>query len=967
MAIISPRAWILAAVFYFGPLVLGGSAAAAAAQDIERNAELAALLAGDRQGRFGVLPNGLRYVIWPWRSHAGHVSLRLSLAVGSLDEEEHEQGFAHLLEHMAFRGGRYFADGELLRRFGAIGVRSGTDLNAYTSYRHTVYWLDLPDNRLELLEQAFAAIADIAMYLALDPQHLKIEQQVVREEWRRKLGPNERLFRQFREAVFPGTRFARRPPIGDPEIFAQAQASDLQRFYRETYVPERAMLVVVGDVEVAATEQLIRTHLGAWRARRHSRAPMDHEIRADRRETRAVLLSDPELEEANLTILWTEEKRKPRSLPEWREQLTDRVLGYLLGRRLERALQLSQLTFSFAWVSTEIPFEPVQTWSIQVSGLAAQEWRSTMETVVRAMSHWHQEPVTQEELEHARRFFRTVSASRAERWPASNPSKVADSLLGWLQDSLPLYTPPFYAQLIERLMPTITPADLRDSLVRQFEPSRPRVYLLALPQRYVSAEVKTHLDRIVQSASMPPAGQMSTQALIPRHLPLSVPHEACVESKERVQISPLHGMRRVALANGVRVTLQALPEDKGVVLVMARLFHPAMIATPRAVILTRDISRLFDQPRLGPVDGLTLQDWLAERGIILFSGHTHAGLHLYLRSPSRQLEPALHVLYGLLTEASVDPVYWERLRKIAELDKEKNKRDLDYELTKQHRRLLARGDPRWLALLDTENELQPFALLERFYREVVAPAPLEVMVVGDIEPNQAERLAACYLGALPSRATPLEPEAVHAALANRGTQAIAGSYKVEVATAAPRAHLSLLWPLPERLEPREQIGLRLLASILEERYHEQARHRQGLVYGAHWRSADYSLWPQQVASLQMDTSGEPGSVERLFALALELVAQIARDGPHPDELEAQRRQYLVAHERQRRDALPWLFQLIFLSHAPEQFELWMQTPALLAGLDVEFLRSLARRYLAPEQAVRFWVVPQPTGALETDQ
>ena len=94
--------------------------------------------------RTGTLPNGLRYAIMRNGSPAKAVSIRLAIRAGSYDEEEAEAGFAHFVEHMAFRSTRQAPEGSLDTRFASLGVAFGRDENAATGIESTLYQMDLP-------------------------------------------------------------------------------------------------------------------------------------------------------------------------------------------------------------------------------------------------------------------------------------------------------------------------------------------------------------------------------------------------------------------------------------------------------------------------------------------------------------------------------------------------------------------------------------------------------------------------------------------------------------------------------------------------------------------------------------------------------------------------------------------------------------------------------------------------------
>src|SRR5277367_6319708 len=97
------------------------------------------------------LPNGLKYFVRQNARPEKRVALRLVVKAGSLEEADDQQGLAHFVEHMAFNGSAHFKPGALVSTFEAIGARLGPHVNAYTSFDETVYMLELPTDKPEIV------------------------------------------------------------------------------------------------------------------------------------------------------------------------------------------------------------------------------------------------------------------------------------------------------------------------------------------------------------------------------------------------------------------------------------------------------------------------------------------------------------------------------------------------------------------------------------------------------------------------------------------------------------------------------------------------------------------------------------------------------------------------------------------------------------------------------------------------
>ena len=216
----------------------------------------------DAAVRTATLPNGVKVFIRHNEQPAKRVALRLAVKAGSVDEADDQQGLAHLIEHMAFNGSAHFKPGELISTFESIGARLGPHVNAYTSFDETVYMLELPTDKPDIVTKGLTAMADFAGGLTLDPAEIDKERGVVIEEWRGGLGAGSRIRDKQFPVLFYRSRYAERLPIGKPEVLRSAPAARLRAFYDTWYRPDRMSLIVVGDVDAQQIEQEVRTMFG---------------------------------------------------------------------------------------------------------------------------------------------------------------------------------------------------------------------------------------------------------------------------------------------------------------------------------------------------------------------------------------------------------------------------------------------------------------------------------------------------------------------------------------------------------------------------------------------------------------------------------------------------------------------------------------------------------------------------------
>ena len=218
-------------------LALSVSAAALPARAEPVWAQAHSDLPPDPAVRFGVLPNGLKYAIMKNATPAGATSLRLRIGSGSLEESADEQGLAHVLEHMAFKGSTHVPAGEMIRILQRLGLAFGPDTNAQTGWSQTVYELDLPRSDAESLDTGLMLLRETGSELTLDPAALQSERGVVLSEERLRDTPGYRAEKAQIDLFLHGQLAARRFPIGEVKVIETAPAATVRGFYQRNYRP----------------------------------------------------------------------------------------------------------------------------------------------------------------------------------------------------------------------------------------------------------------------------------------------------------------------------------------------------------------------------------------------------------------------------------------------------------------------------------------------------------------------------------------------------------------------------------------------------------------------------------------------------------------------------------------------------------------------------------------------------------
>lgn len=202
------------------------------------------------------LPNGLKVVLAEDRSRPV-INLQVWYHVGSKDEKPGRTGFAHLFEHMMFRGSKNVKPEEHMR----LVREAGGEVNAYTSFDQTVYWQTFPSN---YLERMIWLEADRMRSLDVSEENFKKEREVVKEE--RRLRIENPPYGMLGEDVFAAaytTYPYKHTPIGSMEDLNKAAIEDVRAFHSVYYVPNNATVVIVGDFDTKEALAMVEKHFAS--------------------------------------------------------------------------------------------------------------------------------------------------------------------------------------------------------------------------------------------------------------------------------------------------------------------------------------------------------------------------------------------------------------------------------------------------------------------------------------------------------------------------------------------------------------------------------------------------------------------------------------------------------------------------------------------------------------------------------
>ncbi len=201
------------------------------------------------------LENGLRVTVLEDHSTPAF-ALRTVFDVGARDEEPGRTGFAHLFEHMLFKGSENVPDGGHSNNVEGVGGHS----NASTSWDRTDYWNELPS---QYLDRILWLEADRLRTLAVTARNFVNQRDAVKEEMARYFNrPYAAVIQDFMVEAFAGTPYGH-SVFGSVEDLERGGVEEARAFFRRYYTPNNAVMVLVGDVDFAEVKKKVHQYFGA--------------------------------------------------------------------------------------------------------------------------------------------------------------------------------------------------------------------------------------------------------------------------------------------------------------------------------------------------------------------------------------------------------------------------------------------------------------------------------------------------------------------------------------------------------------------------------------------------------------------------------------------------------------------------------------------------------------------------------
>ncbi|MDK2759766.1 MAG: insulinase family protein [Sphingopyxis sp.] len=896
----------------------------------------------DTAWQFGVLPNGVRYAVRNNGVPPGQVSIRVRMDVGSMFETDSERGYAHLLEHLTFRGSEHIPDGEAKRIWQRFGVTFGSDSNAQTTPTQTVYQLDLPSVTPANLDESMKLLSGMVREPRISELAVAAERGVVTSELRESDGPQKRIGDATNAHLFAGQLLGDRSPIGTTASLGQASATSVAAFHDRWYGPERAVVVMVGDGDPADFARLIAKYYGDWRAEGPKPAQPDFG-KPDPAKPSALEIVEPNQPLALTLAMVRPWKKRVDTVENTRRLYLEFIAQALVNRRLENRARSGG---SYLVATVEQQYVSRSADVTMASIVPLSDWKAALADVRGVIADATSKPPSQADIDREANEIEAFLRKELENARNEPGTRLADDMVRAVDIGETVTSPQGQVDMFAAIRASATPKVMLDISKAIFAAPVTRVVLTTPTAEGGSAAVLAALKAPVTVRD----DRLATVKADFKQLP-SLGRPGSIVSTTEVP-----GLRaeRIEFANGVTALVSNNKVEPGKVRVNVRFGtgNRSVAADAPNLLWTGDYALIASG--IGPWGQNEIDQLTNGRQIQLNFAIDDDAFELSAESKPADLRDQMRLIAGKLAQPRWDPAPIERLRTGYLTGYDLNDATPNAVLDRNLRGWLSNNDARWSPPDKAQIAALTPAAFRAFWEPRLAGGPIEVQIFGDLESVDYRAILAETLGALAPRQALAPPTGQRVDPPRHVTVPDIAYHRGEKGQAAAMT----AWPTSGGVaNSRDSRGLDVLAAIFNDRLFDRLRAEQGASYGpvvdSHWPTGFDSGGYLLVGSLLA-----PKDIDRFYGIARDIAADLVARPVAADELARNVGPIREQVARASTGNVYWMFLLKGATRDPRIAASALSIQDDISGVTAADIQRLARQYLLPDRQWSLAILPK---------
>lgn len=841
------------------------------AQTVEQDASI-------RQGK---LKNGLTYYIRHNAKEAGLADFYIAQRVGSILEEPRQRGLAHFLEHMAFNGTKHFpGKGKQLGIVPwceTIGVKFGTNLNAYTSVDQTVYHIgSAPIKREGIIDSCLLVLNDWSQFINLEPKEIDKERGVIHEEWRnRRTGmAMQRMMENVMPKIYKGSKYEDCLPIGNMDIVDNFPYQDLRDYYQKWYRPDLQAIVVVGDFDVDMMERKIQKLFGKIKAHKNPAERIYYPVNDN--DKMIVAIEKDKEQPIILGHLYMKSEATPdsekNSVKYQREDYINGLITYMLNGRLSEKKQVANPPFMSATVKNGAFFvsRTKDAFSLSIS-CKQDNVLGGVSVAVGEVERARQHGFTQSELERAKKLYLNAAERQLKMEKDYKNSHYVSQCVNNFLEGEPILTPTYNLQLV-KLFDGEVSLDEVNSQVGEIITDKNQVFIMYGPDKdgfVVPSESEIESTVLAAQQKRYDAYQ---EEQVPATLMAALPAPGKIVSEKPYG---KFGMTEIVLSNGMKVYVKSTDYQADQITMSMRGEGGTSVYGDEDIPNFAFLSGSITEAGVGDFTATRLRKALAGKSLKLAPSITSEGQRITGTSSVKDLETMLQLAHLYFTAPRKDSVAFEGLMN----------RNLSLLKNRNASSKVVYNDSLSATLYDHNVRMAPVTVeiakkadynrIFEIYRERFSDASnFKTVFIGKVDMAQLRPLLCQYLATLPSTHKAEKSNKANVPQIVKKNEVVKFVHKQET----PLANVSVFYTANVPFSPKNDLVLDMLTRVLQIAYTDSVREEKGGTYGV---GVSFNLEKEDNpnALLRISYKSDPKRYEELNPVIYKQLLNIADHGP----------------------------------------------------------------------------------------
>lgn len=841
------------------------------AQTVEQDASI-------RQGK---LKNGLTYYIRHNAKEAGLADFYIAQRVGSILEEPRQRGLAHFLEHMAFNGTKHFpGKGKQLGIVPwceTIGVKFGTNLNAYTSVDQTVYHIgSAPIKREGIIDSCLLVLNDWSQFINLEPKEIDKERGVIHEEWRnRRTGmAMQRMMENVMPKIYKGSKYEDCLPIGNMDIVDNFPYQDLRDYYQKWYRPDLQAIVVVGDFDVDMMERKIQKLFGKIKAHKNPAERIYYPVNDN--DKMIVAIEKDKEQPIILGHLYMKSETTPdsekNSVKYQREDYINGLITYMLNGRLLEKKQVANPPFMSATVKNGAFFvsRTKDAFSLSIS-CKQDNVLGGVSVAVGEVERARQHGFTQSELERAKKLYLNAAERQLKMEKDYKNSHYVSQCVNNFLEGEPILTPSYNLQLV-KLFDGEVRLDEVNSQVGEIITDKNQVFIMYGPDKdgfVVPSESEIESTVLAAQQKRYDAYQ---EEQVPATLMAALPAPGKIVSEKPYG---KFGVTEIVLSNGMKVYVKSTDYQADQITMSMRGEGGTSVYGDEDIPNFAFLSGSITEAGVGDFTATRLRKALAGKSLKLAPSITSEGQRITGTSSVKDLETMLQLAHLYFTAPRKDSMAFEGMMN----------RNLSLLKNRNASSKVVYNDSLSATLYDHNVRMAPVTVeiakkadynrIFEIYRERFSDASnFNTVFIGKVDMAQLRPLLCLYLATLPSTHKAEKSNKANVPQIVKKNEVVKFVHKQET----PLANVSVFYTANVPFSPKNDLVLDMLTRVLQIAYTDSVREEKGGTYGV---GVSFNLEKEDNpnALLRISYKSDPKRYEELNPVIYKQLLNIAEHGP----------------------------------------------------------------------------------------